>query len=170
MMAARAGANQVVACEMHERLAQTAKEIVALNGFANSIQVYHKKSTLLKVGEELPEKADIVVSEILDVGALGEGALPSIRHAVQQLAKPNATLIPSAVKLWGQLIEIPARSKVAPVKEISGFDLSPFEQYRIPNEYLKVVLKAEKYKALSPVMPLLGTGALGASAVLLSQS
>lgn len=155
MMAARAGASHVVACEMHERLAQTAKEIVALNGFADSIQVHHKKSTLLKVGEELPEKADIVVSEILDVGALGEGALPSIRHAVQQLAKPNAILIPSAVKLWGQLIEIPARSKVAPVKEVSGFDLSPFEQYRIPNEYLKVVLKAEKYKALSPVMPLL---------------
>ena len=86
---------------------------------------------------------------------MGEAALPSIRHAVQQLAKPNAILIPAAVKLWGQLIEIPARSKVAPVKEVSGFDLSPFEQYRIPNEYLRVVLKAEKYKALSPVMPLL---------------
>lgn len=155
MMAARAGAGQVVACEMHERLAQTAQEIVALNGFSESIQVHHKKSTLLHIGQELPERVDVVVSEILDVGALGEGVLPSIRHAVKQLAKPNATLIPAAIKIWGQLIEIPARSKVAPVREVSGFDLSPFEQYRVPNEYLRVVLKAEKYKALSPVMPLL---------------
>lgn len=155
MMAARAGASTVVACEMHERLAQTAAEIVTLNGFADTIKVHNKKSTLLQVGEELERKADVVVSEILDVGALGEGALPSIRHAAQQLAKPDAKLIPARVKLWGQLIEIPARSKVAPVRDVSGFDLSPFEQFRVPNEYLKVVLKAEKYKTLSPVMPLL---------------
>ena len=155
MMAARAGAEQVVACEMHTRLAETATEIVTLNGFSDKITVHNKMSTLLKVGEELPRKADIVVSEILDVGALGEGVLPSIRQAVQQLAKPGATLIPARTKLWGQLIEIPARSKVAPVRKISGFDLSPFERFRIPNEYIRVVLKAEKYRALSPVVPLL---------------
>lgn len=156
MMAARAGAQQVVACEMHERLAKTAQEIVALNGYGDTISVHHKKSTLLQVGEELAQRADVVVSEILDVGGLGEGVLPSIRHAVQQLAKPDASLIPARIQLWGQLIEIPARSKVAPVQKISGFDLSPFEKYRVPNEYLKVVLKAEKYKTLSPVVPLLG--------------
>ena len=155
MMAARAGAQQVVACEMHEGLAATASEIVALNGFADTIQVHHKKSSLLEVGKELPALVDIVVSEILDVGGLGEGVLPSIRHASQQLAKPGAKLIPARMKLWGQILEIPSRSKVAPVKEISGFDLSPFEQYRIPNEYSRIVLKAEKYRALSEVFPLL---------------
>ncbi|MEL7421942.1 MAG: tetratricopeptide repeat protein [Bacteroidota bacterium] len=155
MMAARAGAKQVVACEMHEGLAETATEIVALNGYAKTIQVHHKKSTLLSIGEELPAKADVVVSEILDVGGLGEGVLPSIRHASQQLAKPGATLIPSRMKVWGQILEIPSRSKVAPVQEISGFDLSPFEQYRIPNEYTRIVLKAEKYRALSQVFPLM---------------
>ena len=155
MMAARAGAERVVACEMHERLAQTAQEIVERNGYADRISVHHKKSTLLRVGEELPEKADVVVSEILDVGALGEGVLPSIRHASQQLAKPDAVFLPARLKLWGQLVEIPYRSKVAPVREVSGFDLSPMEQYRVPNEYLRVMLKAENYEALSPVMPLL---------------
>ena len=59
------------------------------------------------------------------------------------------------MKVWGQILEIPSRSKVAPVKEISGFDLSPFEQYRIPNEYTRIVLKAEKYRALSEIFPLL---------------
>jgi len=154
-MAARAGAKQIIACELHQRLAETAKEITKVNGFENVIQVFNKKSTQLKVGQELPDQVDIIISEILDVGALGEGVLPSIRHAVQNLAKPNVQLIPSKVQLFAQLIEIPSRSLVAPIREISGFDLSLFEQYRIPDEYLKINLKAEKYKTLSPVFPLM---------------
>ncbi len=155
MMAARAGAKSIVACEMHQRLAETAKKITQTNGFGEVIQVFNKKSTQLKEGEEVPEKVDIIISEILDVGALGEGALPSIRHAVQNLAKPNPILIPSKVNLFGQLIEIPSRSLVAPIRNISGFDLSLFEEYRIPNEYLKINLKAEKYRELSSVFPLM---------------
>lgn len=155
MMAARAGAQQITACEMHQRLAATAKEIVKINGFENTIKILAKKSNLVKIGEEMPSKANLIISEILDVGALGEGVLPSIRHAVQNLATPNVQLIPSAVNLYGQLIEIPSRSLVAPIRKISGFDLSPFEKYRISDEYLKVNLKGEKYKSLSPVIPLL---------------
>lgn len=154
MMAARAGAKEIVACEMHERLAATAQEIIATNGYEKQISVFSKKSTRLQVGEELTEKADLVISEILDVGALGEGALPSIRHAVHNLAKADAKLIPSGLQLYGQLIEIPSRSRIAPVREISGFDLSPFEQYRIPDEYFKIILKAEKHQVLSSVTPL----------------
>lgn len=155
MMAARAGAQQIIACEMHQRLAETAQEITQLNGFGEVITVFPKKSTQLKVGAELSTKVNVIISEILDVGALGEAALPSIRHAVQNLAQPNVKLIPAKVHLYGQLIEIPARSLVAPIGMISGFDLSPFEQYRIPEEYLKITLKAEKYKVLSPVISLL---------------
>jgi tetratricopeptide (TPR) repeat protein len=155
MMAARAGAKKVVACEMHKRLAEAAKTITRTNGFENIIEVFSKKSTNLKVGEEVPNKVDIIISEILDVGALGEAALPSLRHAVQNLAKPDVKLIPAKVNLYGQLIEIPARSIVAPIRNISGFDLSFFEQFRIPEEYLKINLKAEKYKTLSPIIPLL---------------
>jgi hypothetical protein len=140
---------------MHQRLATTAKRIVKANGFEEVIKVYEKKSTKLKIGEEVPARVDVVISEILDVGALGEGALPSIRHAVQNLAKFDAILIPCKVHLYGQIIEIPSRSLVAPIRKISGFDLSLFEEYRIPNEYLKINLKAEKYKTLSPVFPLM---------------
>ncbi|MFT5168980.1 MAG: tetratricopeptide (TPR) repeat protein [Saprospiraceae bacterium] len=155
MMAARAGARKVVACEMHERLAETAKAITKANGFEQVIDIFSTKSTKLKIGEEVPEKVDIIISEILDVGALGEAALPSIRHAVQNLARPDVKLIPAKVQLYGQLIEIPSRSIVAPIRKISGFDLSFFEQFRIPEEYLKINLKAEKHKILSPIIPLL---------------
>lgn len=155
MMAARAGAQKVVACEVHQQLAAVAEVITQQNGYGQQIKVIPKQSTQLIPGEDLPEKANLIISEILDVGALGEGMLPSIRHAVQNLAHPNVRLIPSGVKLFGQLIEIPSRSLVAPIRTISGFDLSTFEQFRIPNEYLKINLKAEKYKELSPVFPLM---------------
>ncbi|MFK8008630.1 MAG: tetratricopeptide repeat protein [Saprospiraceae bacterium] len=155
MMAARAGAKQITACEMHQRLASTAKQITKRNGFEDIITVFAKKSNDLKVGEEMPAKANIIISEILDCGALGEAVLPSIRHAVQNLATPDVKLIPARVNLFGQLIEIPSRSLVAPIREISGFDLSLFEEYRIPGEYLKINLKGEKYKILSPVIPLM---------------
>lgn len=154
MMAARAGANQVIACELHSKLAETAKEITRLNGFEKAIKIFSKKSTKLEVGKELPVKADVVISEIIDVGVLGEAVIPSIRHAVQNLAKPGAKLIPAKVMLYGQLIEIPSRSKVAPIRKISGFDLSPFDKYRIPGEYIKINLKAEKHKVLSPIISL----------------
>ncbi|WP_367392709.1 tetratricopeptide repeat protein [Lewinella sp. LCG006] len=155
MMAARAGAERIVACEMNERLAATADEIIALNGYDQQIDLFSKKSTQLKVGKEVKEKVDLIISEILDVGAFGEGVLPSIRHAVQNLAKPEVKLIPAGLQLFGQLIEIPFRSRIAPVKEIAGFDLSPFEQFRISDEYFRIILKAENYQVLSPVIPLM---------------
>lgn len=155
MMAARAGAERVIACEMNERLAATADEIINLNGYDKQINLFSKKSTQLKVGKEIKEKVDLIISEILDVGALGEGVLPSIRHAVHNLAKPEVKLIPAGLQLYGQLIEIPFRSRIAPVREIAGFDLSPFEQFRIPDEYFRIILKAENYQELSPVIPLM---------------
>lgn len=155
MMAARAGAERVIACEMNERLAATADEIINLNGYDKQINLFSKKSTQLKVGKEIKEKVDLIISEILDVGALGEGVLPSIRHAVHNLAKPEVKLIPAGLQLHGQLIEIPFRSRISPVREIAGFDLSPFEQFRIPDEYFRIILKAENYQELSPVIPLM---------------
>lgn len=155
MMAARAGAERIIACEMNERLAATADEIIALNGYDKQIDLFAKKSSQLMVGKEIKEKVDLIISEILDVGALGEGVLPSIRHAVHNLAKPGVKLIPAGLQLYGQLIEIPFRSRIAPVKEIAGFDLSPFEQFRISDEYFRIILKAENYRVLSPVIPLM---------------
>ena len=155
MMAARAGATQITACEMHEELAKTAKEIVKLNGFEKEINVLNKKSNFLRVGEDLPSKVNLIISEILDVGGLGEGVIPSIRHACHQLATEDVKLIPSRINLFGQLIEIPSRSMVAPIRKISGFDLSPFETFRVPDTYLRVNLSGEKYRPLSPVIPLL---------------
>ena len=154
MMAIRAGAKRVVACEVHSRLAETAKEIIAANGFSKKVDVINIRSTALEVGPELPEKANVLVSEILDSGVIGEGVLPTVRHAIKNLLTDDAIIIPAKVEIFGQLIEIPMRSKVSPVRQISGFDLSAFDQYRIQDEYLTVHLANESYRTLSGIFPI----------------
>ena len=154
MMAARAGALSVVACEMQKDLAEAAKDIVKANGYDQQISIRNKKSTDLQVGEELPDKVDVVVSEILDCGGLGEGVLPSLRHAQKHLAKPGAIMIPAGISLYGMLIEIPSRHVINPMKEISGFDLSAFDRFRISNQYEQVYLKHEDFKPLTEIFKL----------------
>ena len=54
MMAARAGAEHVTACESVGVLAEKARDIVALNGLSDKITVIHKHSRDLVLGEDLP--------------------------------------------------------------------------------------------------------------------
>ncbi|MCB9230888.1 MAG: tetratricopeptide repeat protein [Bacteroidia bacterium] len=149
MMAARAGAGQVVACEMVETLAQTAQEIVDLNGYAEKIKVLNLKSSSLRVGEELPRKADLVVSEILDVGLLGEGVLPSLRHAAANLAAENSVMIPLKAEIRAVLIESQQQRQISPLSQLCGFDLSPFNKYRSQGTYRLVHLSTVPHQKLT---------------------
>ncbi|MBN8501100.1 MAG: 50S ribosomal protein L11 methyltransferase [Sphingomonadales bacterium] len=65
MMAARAGAAHVHACEFEPRLARTAREIIAANGFADRITVHSCHSSRLDRNRDLGGGADLIVSEIL---------------------------------------------------------------------------------------------------------
>lgn len=149
MMAARAGAAEVVACEMDPRLAEIATEIVRRNGFADRIKVVARKSTELKLGQDLPRRADLVVSEILDSSVIGEGMLPSMRHALAELAAPGARVIPQGAKVKVALIETPGLRMVNPVGTIEGFDLSPFDRYRNKSAGQPTELAAEEHRFLS---------------------
>lgn len=153
MMAARAGAEKVTACEVVKVLSDTAREIVHHNGYAHTITVHHKKSTKLVVGDDMPRKVDVVVSEILDAGLLGEGVIPSLRHAQAHLLHPDAVVIPQAAKIYACLLEVPAYRKVAPVKEVAGFDLSPFNRFRMKDEYITLVLPSMEHRLLGDATP-----------------
>lgn len=154
MMAMRAGASRVDACEMVPEMAKTAAIIVAQNNYGEQINVIADKSVNVKIGAQMPEKADLVVSEILDAGLLGEGVLPSVRHAQKHLLKENAIVIPQAAHLKGMLVALPKRKLVNPIREISGFDLSYFDRFRSPGEYSTIHIKNEEYHALSSIAEL----------------
>jgi len=122
----------VTACEKHHTMATIAKEVISFNKFDDKITLHEKHSYDLKVGEDMPDKADVLVCEIMDSFLLGEWMLPSIDHARKALLKPNAAgnyrIIPSGAKITAMPIEsdygfgLDAR--------VEGFDLSAFRLQR----------------------------------------
>lgn len=148
MMAVRQGADRVIACEAIPSIARKATEIIRKNGYADRIQVIHKKSTQLIVGQDLPERADVLVTEIFDDGLLGEGAFAAIGHAKRELLKPEARVLPVGARLIAMVIESQELLENARVGQVSGFDLSPFNEFA-PRNYIGYHLDKMAYRPLS---------------------
>ena len=148
MMAARAGAKRVVTCEAVPILAEIARDTVARNGFADRITVLGKRSTQVTLGEDLPEKADVFVSELLNIGMLAPNMLPIIQHARANLVKPDAKIIPQSAVVWGALIQCDHLARIHPVKTVAGFDMGGFDVFRSPG-YVQVDLGTDPHQMLS---------------------
>jgi predicted RNA methylase/Tfp pilus assembly protein PilF len=154
MMAARAGASEVIACEREPAIAEVARTIIARNGYADRVKVYATDSKLLQLGKEVAEPVDLIVSEILDVALLGEGMLPSIRAALRSLAKPDAKVIPAAATVMVQLVELPESQYDRGLYNVEGFDLSEFERFRQSSGQKTLFLCADHDYGCSEILPL----------------
>ncbi|MBC7693482.1 MAG: 50S ribosomal protein L11 methyltransferase [Methylotenera sp.] len=156
MMAARHGAAKVTTCEAIPMIARKAEEIIRKNGFADRVKVINRLSTNLAVGEQvsigsatgLAERADVLVTEIFDDGLLGEGAFVAIKHAITHLLKPNAQIIPAGVRVTAVCIESAEIFENHRVAQVSGFDLSAFNEFTV-QKYMGYHLNKMKYRALS---------------------
>lgn len=127
MMAAKAGAGHVYAVEAEPVLAQLAAEIIERNHLQDRVTIIAKHSTDLTVGGDIPEKADVLITETFDRTLVGEGALASINHAREHLLKDGARSIPARAALYGALVECPDLSPYHGIETVSGFDLSPMQ-------------------------------------------
>lgn len=126
MMAARLGARQVTTCEAVPLIAETARLIVADNGFTPPVTVIAKMSTRMELGVDMDGRADLLVSEILSSEFLGEGVLSSIEDAKRRLLKPGARIIPARGSIQFALFGGADIGKNIRVDEVYGFDLSKF--------------------------------------------
>nr|CAH8870016.1 unnamed protein product [Trichobilharzia regenti] len=107
MMAVKAGAHLVTACESFRPMAKCAQRILHNNGLSEKINVIPKRSTDLVVGVDMPRKADVLVAELFDTELIGEGALETYRHAAENLITADASLIPCAANIYVQVVESP---------------------------------------------------------------
>ena len=131
MMAARAGAKKVYTCEIEPLIGQAARENILKNNLQDQVSVILKKSTELRIGEDLPEKADLLVSEITDSNLLGEYVLPIMEDAITRLVKKNAVILPGQSAVWGMLVsEIFTLPPLRDTQDINGFDLSAFNRFK----------------------------------------
>jgi tetratricopeptide (TPR) repeat protein len=130
MIAARAGAKHVYACEVVKPIAEIARRIIADNGYADKITVIDKLSTELEIGKDIPEPATLLISEILDNALLGEGVLPTLRHANACLISSEARIIPASAVVWGTVIQCPEFKTLNTAGDACDFNLDAFNYFR----------------------------------------
>ena len=98
VFAARAGAARVYAVE-RTSAAVLAAGLAAANGVAEIVQVIH--GDIMDV--ELPERADVIVSEWLGGFGIDEGMLVPVIVARDRWLKPGGVMIPRLVTAWAAL-------------------------------------------------------------------
>ena len=100
MLACHFGARRVYAMEVADVI-EVARQIIGQNGYAETIQLIPSKSTAV----ELPERADVIISDLHGVLPLCEDAVPSIIHARERLLRPGGRLIPRREIMWAGIVE-----------------------------------------------------------------
>jgi arginine Nomega-methyltransferase len=148
MMAARAGARQVVACEAQPAVAEVARRVIRKAGHDDVITVVPKLSTRMRVPDDLPRRADVLVTETVDCALLGEGILPTIAHAREHLLTDDAVILPSGGRVFAQLVESPSLHRKNHVGQLYGFDLTEFNQLS-SIEYFDSRLRHHEHRMLS---------------------
>jgi predicted RNA methylase len=98
--ACRLGAKLVHAIEPNP-IIQVAREIVQANGFSDRVAFHQAMS----FDVELPQPANVIVTDPRGVLPLKERAIPTIIDARRRLLKPGGVLIPQQDTIWAALVE-----------------------------------------------------------------
>ncbi|KAK9708311.1 hypothetical protein QE152_g27260 [Popillia japonica] len=124
MLAARHGADSVVACEGFIPMSECAVKIIALNGFSERIKVVPKRSTDLTVGDDgdMKIRANILVTEVFDTELIGEGALNTFKKAHEELLEKDCIVIPHSAVMYAQIIEGPLMQNWNNLKNVYNED------------------------------------------------
>ena len=149
MMAARAGAGKVIACEPLAPLAALARRIIARNGYEDRITVIAKPAMHMRVVEDLPGPVDLIVAENVDEVLIGDNLLPALRYAVRHLARPGARVIPALATVWGMLVEWPESRVDIPSGDLQGFDFRDIELFRNPLAPVSFDWERETHRPMS---------------------
>jgi hypothetical protein len=121
--ACEAGARRVFAVETHHT-ADLATFLAKHLGYSDRMKVIHERSTKI----DLPEPANLLVTETLGPFGFDEHILSTVIDARTRLIQPGATIIPQRIDLYVVPVEAPSvfEQHVGWWKrEPYGFDLSP---------------------------------------------
>ena len=100
LLACQLGARRVYAVEPDHAI-QVAREIAAANGYADRIVFIQDFSTRI----DLPEKADVIISDLRGVLPLWQQHLPSLIDARERFLGADGVLIPQRDTLWAAVVE-----------------------------------------------------------------
>ncbi len=100
--ACEAGAAHVYAID-HSHMADVASFLTRHLGFADRMTVFHAESARV----ELPEKANVLVTETMGVSGFDEGILGHLLDARARLLQPGAAILPRRLSLGVAPVDIP---------------------------------------------------------------
>lgn len=104
--AAKAGARQVYAVESG-MIAGHSQRLIDGAGLGSCIKLLRGRSVDL----DLPERVDLMVSEILGHDPFSERLLETFADAVPRFLRPSGRVLPSRVRLLATAVEVPARTR-----------------------------------------------------------
>ena len=134
LLARRAGAKHVYGIES-EPVIEMAKLAAAQNGYQEKISFLHDMS----FNVELPEKADVIVTETMGTFGFEEGILGSLTDARDRFLKSGGRLIPHSVELILVPVEMPQFYEHVVdfwVNGCQGFDFSPIRKLTVNNFHI----------------------------------
>ena len=102
LLACQFGARRVYAIEPNDAI-QLGREIAAANGYAQRIEFIQELSTQVT----LPERADVIISDLGGMLPWFQHHLPSISDARRRFLAPGGVLIPQRDTLWAAVAEAP---------------------------------------------------------------
>jgi protein arginine N-methyltransferase 7 len=137
MIAARAGAAEVVTCEANPTVAAAVSQVIARNDLADRVRVVAKHSADLEIGVDLARPADVLIWDTLSHDMIGAGALPTVEQAVRRLLRPGAPAIPARGVVRVALAEDREADR-RQMHIVDGFDLSAFNRLVEPSYRIKV--------------------------------
>ena len=139
VLACQLGARRVYAIEPSE-IIQVAREVAAVNGCADKIEFFEELSNRVT----LPQRADVILSDLRGVLPLFQRHIPAIVDARRRFLAPGGALIPRKDTVWAAIVEAPKTYS----ELVDAWDHNPFEQ-DLSAARLLVVNNPEKVRVSS---------------------
>jgi protein arginine N-methyltransferase 1 len=155
MAAARAGASRVYAVEGGP-VAATTRRIFEANGLADRITLLEGWSSAVNV----PEKADVIVSEVLSNDIFTENHLQTTRDALRRMLKPGGRILPHAARIYGRLVQVDDAHRqtqsitledIEHWRTVYGMDFSPLYEEQWHGQ-MRMRVRGEEFLAQHPPM------------------
>lgn len=139
LLACKLGARRVFAVEPDNAI-QLAREAAVANGFDDRIEFFQDLSTEIT----LPERADVIISDLRGVLPWYQQHIPSIVDARKRFLAPGGILIPHRDVLWAAVVDAPDRyQEIVGPWQSNGLDLSAARRV-VTNTWRKTRIKPDE--------------------------
>jgi predicted RNA methylase len=152
ILAARTGARSVAAFEADPQLARIAAETIAESGVGERIALHSTLSA--NVSFPPHDRHNVLLTEIFDCGLIGEGIIPTLRHARSSLLTEEYTSIPKGATLSGALVASDRIRQLNEVASVCGIDVSRLNRLQTKGHF-PVRLRTWPHSIISDESPLL---------------